>query len=48
MVVQFVAFVGAYRDPGTPNPWVAAVLVALFDGVYDFLSRQLKLGREPA
>ena len=29
MVVQFVAFVGAYRDPGTINPWVAAVLAAL-------------------
>ena len=23
MVVQFVAFLGAYRDPGTLNPWVA-------------------------
>jgi len=29
MVVQFVAFVGAYRDPGNLNPWVAAVLAAL-------------------
>jgi chromate transporter len=29
MVVQFVAFVGAYRAPGTLNPWVAAVLAAL-------------------
>ena len=29
MVVQFVAFVGAYRDPGTLNPWVAAVVAAL-------------------
>jgi chromate transporter len=29
MVVQFVAFVGAYRDPGDLNPWVAAVLAAL-------------------
>ena len=29
MVVQFVAFVGAYRDPGPLNPWVAAVLAAL-------------------
>jgi chromate transporter len=29
MVVQFVAFVGAYRDPGSFNPWVAAVLAAL-------------------
>jgi chromate transporter len=25
MVVQFVAFLGAYRNPGTLNPWVAAV-----------------------
>ncbi|MEU5883288.1 chromate transporter [Spirillospora sp. NPDC047279] len=29
MVVQFVAFVGAYRDPGSLNPWVAALLGAL-------------------
>lgn len=29
MVVQFVAFLGAYRDPGTLNPWIAAVLAAL-------------------
>jgi chromate transporter len=29
MVVQFVAFVGAYHDPGTLDPWVAAVLAAL-------------------
>ncbi|WP_081747017.1 chromate efflux transporter [Arthrobacter sp. H5] len=29
MVVQFVAFVGAYRFPGDFNPWVAAILAAL-------------------
>jgi chromate transporter len=29
MVVQFIAFVGAYRDPGTLNPWVAAALAGL-------------------
>ncbi len=29
MVVQFVAFVGAYRSPGELNPWVAAVIAAL-------------------
>jgi chromate transporter len=29
MVVQFVAFLGAYRDPGPLNPWVAAVLASL-------------------
>jgi chromate transporter len=29
MVVQFVAFVGAYRDPGPLDPWSAAVLAAL-------------------
>jgi chromate transporter len=28
MVVQFVAFVGAYRNPGDLNPWVAALLGA--------------------
>jgi chromate transporter len=29
MVVQFVAFVGAYRSPGDLGPWVAAVLASL-------------------
>ena len=29
MVVQFVAFVGAYREPGDLNPWVAATVAAL-------------------
>jgi chromate transporter len=29
MVVQFVAFVGAYRHAGSLNPWAAAVLAAL-------------------
>jgi chromate transporter len=29
MVVQFVAFVGAYRDPGSLDPWVAALLASL-------------------
>ena len=29
MVVQFVAFLGAYRDPGSLDPWVAAVLGSL-------------------
>ncbi|MGI8693810.1 MAG: chromate efflux transporter [Geodermatophilaceae bacterium] len=29
MVVQFVAFIGAYRDPGSLEPWVAAVVAAL-------------------
>jgi chromate transporter len=29
MVVQFVAFLGAYRDPGSLNPWVAAIIAAL-------------------
>lgn len=28
MVVQFVAFVGAYRAPGDLDPWVAAVIAA--------------------
>jgi chromate transporter len=28
MVVQFVAFMGAYRAPGSLDPWVAAVLAA--------------------
>ena len=29
MVVQFVAFLGAYRNPGGLDPWVAATLGAL-------------------
>jgi chromate transporter len=29
MVVQFVAFLGAYRNPGVLDPWVAAVLASL-------------------
>ncbi len=29
MVVQFVAFVGAYRSPGSFDPWVAAVIGSL-------------------
>jgi chromate transporter len=29
MVVQFVAFVGAYNDPGGLNPWVAATMASL-------------------
>jgi len=29
MVVQFVAFVGAYRAPGGLDPWVAAVLASM-------------------
>jgi chromate transporter len=29
MVVQFVAFLGAFRDPGSLNPWLAGVLASL-------------------
>lgn len=29
MVVQFVAFIGAYRNPGSLDPWVAASIGAL-------------------
>jgi chromate transporter len=29
MVVQFVAFLGAYRDPGSLDPWLAALIGAL-------------------
>ncbi|WP_288338305.1 chromate transporter [uncultured Gordonia sp.] len=29
MVVQFVAFVGAYRNPGGLDPWLAGTLGAL-------------------
>ena len=31
MVVQFVAFLGAYRHPGTLNPWVAGVVAVAAD-----------------
>ena len=29
MVVQFVAFLGAYRDPGPLDPWMAGVVASL-------------------
>jgi chromate transporter len=29
MVVQFVGFMGAYRDPGSLDPWVAGVLASV-------------------
>jgi chromate transporter len=29
MVVQFVAFLGAYRNPGTLDPWAASVLASI-------------------
>lgn len=29
MVVQFVAFLGAYRNPGSLDPWLAAVLASM-------------------
>ena len=29
MVVQFVAFLGAYRNPGSFDPWMAAILASL-------------------
>lgn len=29
MVVQFVAFLGAYHDPGSLNPWTAAIIGSL-------------------
>ncbi len=29
MVVQFVAFLGAYRDPGALDPWTAAIIGSL-------------------
>jgi chromate transporter len=37
MVVQFVAFLGAYRNPGGLNPWVAGVLGALLTTWVTFL-----------
>ncbi|NWF24692.1 chromate efflux transporter [Streptomyces sp. PKU-EA00015] len=37
MVVQFVAFLGAYRDPGTLDPWAAALLTTWVTFVPCFL-----------
>ena len=37
MVVQFVAFLGAYRDPGQLDPWLAAVLAALLTSWVTFV-----------
>ncbi len=37
MVVQFVAFLGAFRDPGTLDPWTAAVLASLLTTWVTFL-----------
>jgi chromate transporter len=37
MVVQFVAFLGAYRNPGQLDPWLAAVLGALLTSWVTFV-----------
>jgi chromate transporter len=37
MVVLFVAFLGAYRDPGTLDPWLAATVGALLTTWVTFL-----------
>jgi chromate transporter len=37
MVVQFVAFLGAYRNPGHLDPWLAAVLGALLTSWVTFV-----------
>jgi len=37
MVVQFVAFLGAYRNPGELDPWVSAVLASLLTTWVTFL-----------
>ncbi|MDX6740769.1 chromate efflux transporter [Actinocorallia sp. A-T 12471] len=37
MVVQFVAFLGAYRDPGGLDPWAAALLGALLTSWVTFV-----------
>ncbi|WP_328974266.1 hypothetical protein [Streptomyces canus] len=35
--MQFVAFLGAYRDPGNLNPWAAALLGALLTSRVTFV-----------
>lgn len=37
MVVQFVAFLGAFHHPGDANPWVAAVVAALLTSWVTFV-----------
>lgn len=37
MVVQFVAFLGTYRDPGSLDPWVAAFTAALLTSWVTFV-----------
>src|SRR3954449_11524229 len=37
MVVQFVAFVGAYNAPGDLNPWVAAIIASLLTSWVTFV-----------
>ena len=41
MVLQFVAFLGAYRDPGSLDPWAAALLGALLTTWVTFVPAML-------
>jgi chromate transporter len=41
MVLQFVAFLGAYRDPGSLDPWAAAVLGAMLTTWVTFVPAML-------
>ncbi|MFN8190550.1 MAG: chromate efflux transporter [Nocardioidaceae bacterium] len=41
MVVQFVAFLGAYQHPGSLDPWVAAVLASLLTTWVTFVPSML-------
>src|SRR4029078_12442872 len=41
MVLQFVAFLGAYRDPGALDPWAAALLGALLTTWVTFVAAML-------
>ncbi len=41
MVLQFVGFLGAYRDPGSLDPWVAATLGALLTTWVTFVPAML-------
>jgi chromate transporter len=45
--VQFVAFLRAYRDPGTLNPWAAALLGALLTTWVTFVPCFLFIFRRP-
>jgi hypothetical protein len=47
-VVQFVAFMGAYSNPGALDPWVAGVLDALAVGLTEREEQRAEVGARAA